>query len=173
VWIIDQVEGCIVEQIGPRRRWLVPVLVVGAVVVVAVLVLFQPWKLFVDRTVDEAAPASATTQGGTTAFESKDHTTTGQVLVLRGESGDIVRLEDLDTDNGPDLFVYLSPAGVEATGPALGEGALDLGELKGNVGDQNYAVPAGTDLADYRSVVIWCKRFATPFGAAPLPAAGS
>lgn len=161
------------QEAGSRRRWVVPALVVGALVVVVVLVLFQPWKLFIDKTVDEAAPSSATVQGGTTAFESKDHTTTGQVQLLRGEGGSIVRLEDLDTDNGPDLFVYLSPAGVEASGKALGEGALDLGELKGNVGDQNYAVPAGTDLSTYRSVVIWCKRFAVPFGAAPLPATSS
>ena len=61
------------------------------------------------------------------------------------------------------------PATADAGNAALGDGALDLGPLKGNVGNQNYVVPAGTDLSRYRSVVIWCRRFAVPFGAAPLP----
>lgn len=45
---------------------------------------------------------------------------------------------------------------------------LDLGALKANKGDQNYVIPAGADLADYRSVSIWCARFAVSFAAAEL-----
>jgi hypothetical protein len=45
---------------------------------------------------------------------------------------------------------------------------VDLGPLKGNVGDQNYAVATGVDTAAYSSVVVWCARFHVPFGAADL-----
>src|SRR5262249_24833688 len=45
-----------------------------------------------------------------------------------------------------------------------------LGSLKGNVGDQNYELPADIDLAKYRAVTIWCKRFSVNFGTAPLTA---
>ena len=45
---------------------------------------------------------------------------------------------------------------------------LDLGALKANKGDQNYAIPPGADVADYSSVSIWCARFAVSFAAAEL-----
>ena len=45
---------------------------------------------------------------------------------------------------------------------------MELGELKGNVGSQNYAIPADLELQQFESAVIWCKRFSVPFGAAPL-----
>ena len=47
-------------------------------------------------------------------------------------------------------------------------GFLKLGKLKGNVGNQNYEIPAGTELNDYRSVVIWCELFDVLFSPAPL-----
>ncbi|MGH9186141.1 MAG: DM13 domain-containing protein, partial [Acidimicrobiales bacterium] len=102
-------------------------------------------------------------------FVSLDHGTTGVTRVLELADGTrIVRLEGLDTTNGPDLFVYLS------TNPAAGEeGAFDddvvnLGRLKGNQGDQNYDLPADVDFARYASVVIWCDRFNSAFGASDL-----
>ena len=72
-----------------------------------------------------------------------------------------LRLENLKTTNGPDLYVYLS----------VGKDALDivnLGRLKGNIGNQNYEIPAGTDLSKYNTVLIWCKAFSTLFGSAKL-----
>jgi hypothetical protein len=90
--------------------------------------------------------------------------------VLRDDAGVVyLRIEDLDTSNGPDLYVYLT------TNPADGpEGAFDddfvsLGRLQGNVGSQNYVVPDGTDLLRYSTVVIWCDRFDSAFGAASFP----
>jgi hypothetical protein len=47
-------------------------------------------------------------------------------------------------------------------------GFVELGKLKGTMGDQNYDVPAGLDLAKYRAVTIWCRRFSVNFGTAPL-----
>lgn len=47
---------------------------------------------------------------------------------------------------------------------------VDLGELQGNLGDQNYLVPADVEPLAYASVVIWCERFDSAFGAADLVA---
>jgi hypothetical protein len=65
--------------------------------------------------------------------------------------------------NGPDLFVYLSPS---ADGYA--EGALNLGGLKATDGSFNYEVPEGTDISQFKSVIIWCRRFTVLFAVAPL-----
>jgi hypothetical protein len=103
------------------------------------------------------------------SFVSLDHTTTGSVRVLELVDGRrFVRLEAFETDNGPDLFVYLSTN--QAGGP---EGAFDddyanLGQLQGNIGDQNYELPSDVDPARFASVVIWCDRFDAAFGAADL-----
>ena len=47
-------------------------------------------------------------------------------------------------------------------------GFIDLGVIKGNIGDQNYALGSDLDLGKYRAVSIWCKRFSVNFGAAAL-----
>ena len=53
------------------------------------------------------------------------------------------------------------------------EGTFDddianLGRLRGNQGDQNYDLPADVELGRFASVVIWCDRFDSAFGAADL-----
>jgi hypothetical protein len=72
-----------------------------------------------------------------------------------------LRLENLKATNGPDLYVYLS------TGKDVSD-IVNLGRLKGNIGNQNYEIPVGTDLAKYDTVLIWCKAFSTLFGSAKL-----
>ena len=72
-----------------------------------------------------------------------------------------LRLENLKATNGPDLYVYLS-ADNDASD------IVNLGRLKGNIGNQNYEIPAGTDLSKYNTVLIWCKAFSTLFGSAKL-----
>jgi len=74
-----------------------------------------------------------------------------------------VRFEDFSVRNGPDLYVYLSPD------PAgYGDGAIELGTLKATDGAFNTDVPAGTDVSQVKSVVIWCKQFAVQFAHAEL-----
>ena len=137
------------------------------VVVAFVLFWFQPQKLVIDESVDEAAPVSAEVVGGT--FVSLDHGTTGEVRVLDdGEGGRVVRLEGLATHNGPDLYLYLSTNPTDGEEQAFDDDFVSLGRLKGNQGDQNYELPAGVDLDRYSSVVIWCDRFNSAFGAAPI-----
>jgi hypothetical protein len=186
-----------------RKRSVVLGAVAGLVVVAgAGLAVFEPWKLWSDTTVEEAAPsgldatpglapsAAASSAGGTAAaprsappvgpvtvaggqLVSHEHRTTGSVRLIRLAGGSyVLRLENLDTSDGPDVHVWLSDAPVVADRSGwhlFDDGAyLDLGTLKGNKGSQNYAVPAGTDLGRYRSVSVWCDRFNVSFGAAAL-----
>jgi len=157
----------------------VALLAIGLVVFVAYW--FQPQKLILERTVNEAAPltSSPTPTAGTSAatggdvasgrFRSLEHRTTGTVRVIAlPDGGRVLRIENLDTSNGPDLRVYLSELPATFGLHDYGERYVELGKLKGNRGDQNYAIPAGTDLLKYRSLVIWCVRFKVGFAVAPL-----
>ena len=103
------------------------------------------------------------------SFVSRSHPTEGSARVLGDGSGlRFLRLEDFRTDNGPDLNVYLSTAPPDAPAGAFDDDFVDLGDLKGNVGSQNYEIPAGLDLDRYSTVTIWCVRFGVVFGAADL-----
>ncbi|GAA3079174.1 DM13 domain-containing protein [Streptosporangium carneum] len=107
------------------------------------------------------------------AFVSHEHTTTGKAVLLRLADGSrVLRIEDLATSDGPDLRVWLSDQPVRKGNAGwfnLDDGRhLELGALKGNKGDANYAVPAGADLTGLNSVTIWCRRFSVSFGAASL-----
>jgi len=106
-------------------------------------------------------------------FHSNAHETKGLATIHRLPDGRrVLRLTEFATSNGPDVRVYLVAAGdVQDEAAAKEAGIVDLGALKGNIGDQNYDVPAGVDLARYRAVSIWCRRFSVNFGAAPLAAA--
>lgn len=75
-----------------------------------------------------------------------------------------MRLEQLDMQNGPDLFVYLVPK----HGQRDPDGGINLGRLKGNKGDQEYALPPGTNPDEFDGVFVWCRQCATAFAAAPL-----
>lgn len=80
----------------------------------------------------------------------------------------VLRFEDFRSANGPDLHVYLSSAVPKSTFAGLGEDAIHLGSLKGNVGSQNYDIPADADLSRYQSVVIYCVPFRVVFSSAEL-----
>ncbi|HET6704106.1 DM13 domain-containing protein [Amycolatopsis sp.] len=104
---------------------------------------------------------------------SHEHRTTGTVRVIRAADGSLVlRLENLATSSGPDVRVWLSDAPVKPGKDGwdlFDDGKyLDAGKLKGNKGNQNYPLPAGTDLSAYTSVSLWCDRFNVSFGAAEL-----
>jgi hypothetical protein len=112
-----------------------------------------------------AEPVVVTEYSGT--FVSRDHPTEGVALVLGNGTGQrFLRFEQFATDNGPDLHVYL----VNSSAGGVTD-FVDLGTLKGNVGDQNYEVPEGIDIGVYDTALIWCVRFSSPFGEAVLTAA--
>ncbi|MFC4062977.1 DM13 domain-containing protein [Planomonospora corallina] len=174
------------------------VLGAGAAGLAVALYLFQPWRLFTTVEVNEAPPVAAGAPGtpapdrpggsaagpageaagapktlATGTFVSHEHDTAGTAKVLELADGSrVLRIEDLDTSDGPDLRVWLSDQPVKEGQEGwfnLDDGEhLELGELKGNKGDANYAIPAGADLDDLRTVTIWCRRFSVSFGAAAL-----
>jgi hypothetical protein len=103
-------------------------------------------------------------------FYSVVHEGMGTATVYQLADGSrVLRFENFEVLNGPDLHVYLAPVNpVPNTVGVELAGATDLGQLKGNVGNQNYELPAELDLSLYQSVVIWCQPFRVPFAAAPL-----
>ena len=167
--------------------------IVGVMVValtIFALFWFQPWKLIQETTLNEAAPTAGppTAQAGEPGtqtpasnvtilsgpFQSLEHRTTGTAEIIRLADGKhVLRFEDLDTSNGPDLRVYLSEVPASDDWHAYGGRGtfIDLGPLRANRGDANYTIPSGTDLSQYKSAVIWCVRFTVGFGVAPLNAA--
>ncbi|WP_420857062.1 DM13 domain-containing protein [Streptomyces chilikensis] len=187
------------ERAGRKRLWTV-LGIAATITAVAGLVWFKPWALWVDETVDEALPTAGTTAtapaeppaAGTSpsasstptepagpvtlaqgTFISHEHSTAGTAKVVRLADGShTLRLEGLDTSNGPDLRVWLSDAPVKEG--RAGWGVFDdgryvnLAKLKGNKGDQNYPLPEDVDWSALPSVSIWCDRFDVSFGAAAL-----
>lgn len=90
------------------------------------------------------------------------HNAEGVAKIITVEDGSkVLRVENLKVTNGPDLYVYL------ATDTGSSD-FVDLGRLKGNIGNQNYDIPDGTDLTKYDTVLIWCKLFSVLFGSAEL-----
>ena len=88
----------------------------------------------------------------------------GQALLIQTAPGQyVLRFENFSVRNGPDLFVYLSPKR-----DGYGIDSLELGKLKATDGAFNYDVPAGTDVSQYKSAVVWCKAFSVLFAVAPL-----
>ena len=187
----------LLEPDQPRRSLRRPILVgliAAGIGIVFVLFWFQPQKLFIDDRVDEAVPGEASPgvepasgtgspetsgpdEGGSAApielargmFVPLDHATSGTVRVLEtGDDTRVVRLEGFETENGPDLYLYLTTNRANGDEGAFDDEFVNLGRLKGNQGDQNYDLAADADLARFRTVVIWCDRFNSPFGAADL-----
>jgi Electron transfer DM13 len=90
------------------------------------------------------------------------HNAEGIAKVIPLQDGSsILRLENLHVTNGPDLYVYLSP-------DKSASDFIDIGKLKANNGNQNYEIPAGTDISKYDTVLIWCRPFSVLFGSAEL-----
>ena len=103
-------------------------------------------------------------------FHAVDHAGTGTATVYRQPDGShVLRLEDLNVEDGPDLYVY-AIAAPDATDTASAQeaGFVNAGRLKGNVGDQTYELPPDFDPDTHQSVSIWCQSFSSNFATAPL-----
>ncbi|MDJ1009421.1 MAG: DM13 domain-containing protein [Paracoccaceae bacterium] len=106
------------------------------------------------------------------AFRDADRVHQGQGMATLFEDGAgraVLRFTDFEVTNGPDLEVWLvGAADPQSSADVTNSTWLSLGRLKGNIGDQNYDIPAGTDLSQYGSVVIWCEQFGVLFSPATL-----
>lgn len=115
-----------------------------------------------EEMVDDMPGEIVTQYSGSFSGESR-YTIDGSASVLNdGSEQRFLRFEDFSSDNGPDLKVYLR---------AENGDFVSLGELKGNIGDQNYEIPVGVDLDEFSTIQIWCERFSVNFGSAELTAA--
>ena len=148
---------------------------IGIPVLVGAWWAFRPEKLFINQKVNEAAPASLSSEPEalyTGKLEGKAHPTSGRATIYKSADGmQYLRLTDFTTSNGPDVHVVLVRADDKALGQEIVKGELEhveLGTLKGNQGDQNYDLPAATDLNQYQAVAIYCERFHAIFGVARL-----
>lgn len=103
-------------------------------------------------------------------FVTQEHETSGAVSVLELEDGSRhVRIEDLASSDGPDLYIWLTDQEAGGDWFKYRDGRyVDLGALKGTHGDANYEIPADADIEGMTSVVIWCDRFSVAFGSAPV-----
>ena len=172
--------------------------IVGLGLAVFVVVWFEPHKLFIDDRVDEGLPAAAAAQAGGSSpdeasseppedvgepptpgvpetlsrgrFRPLEHDVLGEARILKLPDGSLyLRFDELDVSNGPDLRVYLSVLPASDDWYVYDDDEfLDLGDLKGNIGSQNYLLPAGIELQKWKSAVIWCRRFSVGFAVAPL-----
>ena len=107
----------------------------------------------------------------TGTFHGAVHKCEGRASVYKTANGEVLRLTHFKTSNGPDLHVILIAASDGEDNENFLDkkiGAHELGSLKGNEGDQNYTIPAGTDLQKFKAVSIYCVRFNANFGTAPL-----
>ena len=154
-------------------------LIAGVIVIIVAWYLFRPEKLFINQNVSETFPTdtSSEIQNSPTilsegTFHGVAHETKGTATIYRLPDGQqVLRLTGFETSNGPDVRVYIGQAeDANDNDTVTSAGYIELGPLKGNVGDQNYDIPSDTALENYHSVTIWCKRFGVNFGTAPLMA---
>src|SRR5688572_2674778 len=153
-------------------RKILVVLAVALIVGAGAWYAFRPERLFINQKVNEQFPtaSAASNKLASGQFHSGAHETKGTATVFQLADGKkTLRLTDFATSNGPDVHVYLVAAADAKNNEAVTKaGFIDVGSLKGNIGDQNYDLPANADLTKYRAVTIWCKRFSVNFGTAPL-----
>lgn len=131
--------------------------------------------LWIDREVSEAFVATdetVTLASGSFSGADRLHQGEGQATAFRRGAETVLRFTGFEVTNGPDLYVWLVRDGAVASSEDVkASEVLELGVLKGNVGDQNYTLPEGADIAEWGAVVIWCRRFGVLFASAPLAGA--
>ena len=166
-------------------------------VILAVLVggwyAFRPERLFVNQRVNESLEPGTTSGSKATSpmtsgtetpamstlltgrFHSVSHETHGVATIYRLADGTrVLRFTEFMTSNGPDVQVYLVKANDAKDNETVTKGGyVRLAGLKGNVGDQNYELPADLDLSQFHAVTIWCRRFGVNFATAPLSSSAS
>jgi len=161
------------------KKWMKIAIPIAALLILVAWYAFRPERLVVNRQVDEAIPVAQSNSAAQPIesghFYSILHPTQGIATIYQLSDGSrILRLTGFTTSNGPDVHVYMVASDDAKDAATVQQaGFIDLGVLKGNIGDQNYQLVSDIDLSKYRAVSIWCKRFSVNFGAAPLRPASS
>jgi hypothetical protein len=143
---------------------------VGLALVVAVgWYLVSP--LFLRTRLEEAGAAGRAEVLASGTFSDRDavHRGAGRASLARTAGGQTqLRLDAFRVTNGPDLYVFLTPASAPATHEDVTRDALNLGRLKASEGTFSYELPVGVDPARFGAAVIYCSQFRTIFSVAPL-----
>ena len=123
-----------------------------------------------DKEMAEDMPAAEWIMAASGTFVGADDFHEGEGTAVIFQQGDqrVLRFEDFRVTNGPDLHVILSKNPNPTDRDDIGDDYIDLGSLKGNVGNQNYDIPADVDLSAYQSVVIYCVPFHVLFSSATV-----
>jgi hypothetical protein len=147
-----------IEQLSDEDRTLLEEQVMEAAVVV-----------MSEKEMDDAMPANEWVVVASGTFVGADdfHEGAGTAVIFQQGDQRVLRFEAFRVTNGPDLHVILSKNG-DPVSSGIGDDYLDLGQLKGNMGNQNYELPSDSDLSEYQSVVIYCVPFHVLFSAASL-----
>ena len=145
------------------KRWIIFLII--ALIVVLPIAWYLASPLFINNVVDEDMPSTSSegvlSYSGNFVDADSFHKVSGEVKIVSTEGKKYLRLENFESTNGPDLKVYFSN-GLDARDYA------SLGDLKGNIGNQNYEIPENLNPANYKYVLIWCERFSVLFGSAEL-----
>ncbi len=155
-----------------RRKWIL--VSISVPVLVALWWAFRPEKLWITEKVHEPAPFD--TSGDpqpilTGRFEGKAQQTSGRATIYKKPGGgEYLRLSDFTTPNGADLHVVLARSDDRLTQDAVNGDLdhVDFGPLKSDKGDQNYDLPAATDLNKYDVVAVYSERVHSVSGLAKL-----
>ena len=107
---------------------------------------------------------------GNFADADASHKGSGVAAIYEGTTGQrLLRLTDFEVTNGPDLKVWLVAATAPKSSADVKDGEwVSLGPLKGNIGEQNYHIPADVEVSRFGAVIIWCEQFSVLFLAASL-----
>ena len=163
------------------KKWIL----IAIIILISLPILWYTLSpLFIDKVVDERMPGSSSSSSsnlGSINENSEEneevsippiyqgnfidadsfHKASGIAKIIPNSNKKYLRFEDFKVTNGPDLYVYLST-------DKSNDDFINLGKIKGNIGNQNYEIPEGIDLEKYDNILIWCKAFRVLFGSSEL-----
>lgn len=151
-----------------RSVW---IFLIGIILVISWLAWYLLSPVFIVIESNDALPGTETGSIGNKTseemsillgdFVASAHEVMGKVLVIENNGKRILRFEDFETINGPNLHIYL-------TTDTNVDDYIDLGKIKATKGNVNYEIPDGVDLEKYDTVVVWCVPFKVLFSYAEL-----
>lgn len=140
-----------------KKSW-----IIGCIVLIIILIvawyLISPAFRVVEKQETISEQADVLAQGN---FIASAHEVKGKAILFNEEEKRILRFENFETINGPDLYIYLS-------NDLSANDFIDIGKIKATKGNINYEIPENVDTTKYNKVLVWCKAFKVLFSYAEL-----